>query len=679
MPKAKFEVLADFDQDGLFANVSSDITTDVLTAKMTRGKILVKQRAEAAVLELVMDNNDHKYSPSKTTSPLYPGNIPSPDVWALVGYPVDDFDASNGTNLASRKPSHDDKFDAWSGDTTDFEVDTNKLKCTSAANNVAVLELNEKDVFLSVRLTRTGSNSGLIMRYSDASNFLIVRSDGTNLIISKVDAGSISSLVTQAIKKHDNTSDSWSSATERRIFAELNGNNIRVWLDSVLHIDTSQSFNNTATKHGIGGRATDLADRWEDFGGWRSIFFGRIDTIDPRPEIDRQYCYIRCFDDMERANHHPVYRTTPTPPADAGEIITEILDAISIDSQAHQSTKANRILDTGDVLTTDTDHVRSMGDDGLTELYQVQDDDVGFIFVDGLRTYRYEDSDHRDTAPYTVARAQWEGIRVVGDETDKFFTHLSWDDGKERVENEGYFKYFRIARVSLAQVWRLEQDDRPAIKNGESLEFLAVGDGDLIASPTTPVATTDYTVNTQENGGGSDLTASVASALTAGFEGNFRLVKLTNNSGSDGFVTFLQLRAIKGTESNPTMARAENTQSQKDVGRRRFQHNAKHIDLWQTAQDRVKKRIEQRKTPKEKLVATMINGTRACLVEILHRSISDRINVVYSDMGISDSYHIERQTITLTEGGLKVECEWELQQAPGGGWGFIRWNQFNWA
>lgn len=56
----------------------------------------------------------------------------------------------------------------------------------------------------------------------------------------------------------------------------------------------------------------------------------------------------------------------------------------------------------------------------------------------------------------------------------------------------------------------------------------------------TPVATTDFLVNTQSDGGGTDLTSSCTVALDD--FGDTALLTIVNNSGSLGYVTFLRVR-----------------------------------------------------------------------------------------------------------------------------------------
>lgn len=80
----------------------------------------------------------------------------------------------------------------------------------------------------------------------------------------------------------------------------------------------------------------------------------------------------------------------------------------------------------------------------------------------------------------------------------------------------------------------------------------------------TPVASTDYTANTQEDGGGTDLTSDLGIAITFGTEG--AEYTLTNNSGFTMFVTLFQLRGIKILTFDPTTVISEDTTSQATHG-----------------------------------------------------------------------------------------------------------------
>lgn len=852
MATPKTEVLIDFNEDGDFRDSDEDVSSNVRQIDFAGGQIPVKHRVDSSLLSFILKNDDHIYSPSKSTTKFNRVKL-SPNVWWLMGYPNDDFNASNGTDLASRKPSHDSLFDAWSGDTSDFTVLSNKARTSVAANKTAVLDFGEKFGFVGVKYTRGGTTSGLILRYTDASNFLMVYHDGTSIRLGEVVSGTLTSLASATF--------TWATGDEKRILCELHGNDIRVSVDNAFQFSHTTTRFNTVTKHGIGGRATHVNDRWDDFGGWRSMFFGRIDTVQPRPIHARQYAFFRCLDDLERMSKHLVYRRAPAVPATAKDIIDEILNGANFST-------ANRILDTGETLTIDEFSRNAMGRDARTELFQVADDDVGLAFIDGNGYARYEANVHRipntNASYHNTVLATWFASTPNGLTTEIYFQDLLWDDGKDRVENEIYYRFHKINLSVAAQVYRLHEDDVPQILNDQTLTILVVGAGDVIVDPRPPIHTIDFllvstTVAASQSGtvsatgsaqfrlddtgatftstirdgnhtivikdasgfiakgvigtsdvdgddtrveiftddglgtlgysivsdsfsetdtpltysvhadlmeeedsnqgtvaasgssaftlddtgqnfvagdnkkswtdgkhmvritdnsgtratafiGTSDVDGdgtkvqlytdkdrgtlgyiwtekgwsesdtpltyaifNVTSELVTGFDGNFRQVRIINNSGSTGRLEFLQLFGEKGVKAIESMARAEHTVSQDNIGRRRVEHTTLHIDKFTHqnlspttvggAQERAKARLGARSLPREVVKVDMTNATRANMMQIIHRSMSDMVTLNFSDMGINDKYFIERKTISMNEGNTLVECTWELTAA----------------
>ena len=60
--------------------------------------------------------------------------------------------------------------------------------------------------------------------------------------------------------------------------------------------------------------------------------------------------------------------------------------------------------------------------------------------------------------------------------------------------------------------------------------------------------------------------------------------------------------------------------------------------------------------------------------------MSERVALVYGDMNINDSYHIEGWTTEIKSGGMQIDQTWDLQEAVGKGWTkSAHWTQFQWA
>jgi hypothetical protein len=110
----------------------------------------------------------------------------------------------------------------------------------------------------------------------------------------------------------------------------------------------------------------------------------------------------------------------------------------------------------------------------------------------------------------------------------------------------------RIA-ANTGVIWELA-GNTPSVGAGDTLTMFANYTYSSAPTPAinvvSPVATTDFLVNTVADGSGTNLTASCTVALSD-FGDTARLV-ITNNSGSTGYITFLQVRGKSLYEPNVT-------------------------------------------------------------------------------------------------------------------------------
>ena len=111
----------------------------------------------------------------------------------------------------------------------------------------------------------------------------------------------------------------------------------------------------------------------------------------------------------------------------------------------------------------------------------------------------------------------------------------------------------------------------------------------------TPVVSTDYTANTQEDGGGTDLSADLGVSVTFGVEGAD--YTLTNNSSQTMFVTLFQLRGIKILIFDPTTIVSDDPTSQAIHGVKPLTLNQQYQDDPTVAQDFVASNLIRYKDP----------------------------------------------------------------------------------
>jgi len=98
----------------------------------------------------------------------------------------------------------------------------------------------------------------------------------------------------------------------------------------------------------------------------------------------------------------------------------------------------------------------------------------------------------------------------------------------------------QVSATQLLWTHSIVEDIDPS----SSIEIWATFD-DPVTEITTPVATTDYTANTQSDGGGSDLTSDID--VTVYLFANSAKITVTNNSLSTAYLTLLKLRGKEAT------------------------------------------------------------------------------------------------------------------------------------
>ena len=663
------QVLIDWGDNGTFLAVDEDVTADVQLLTLTHVRDYQTEYMNGGVLELTLTNGDHKYSPSKgTITGLKPGRA----VWVRMWYPADDFNGVAGEQLAARTVNYDSDW-SWTEDIQNFDQDgvgEGAAQTDSTQGNgdcVATLEFNDADVTISANFTRgtdTTDHGGLCIRYVDSSNYAYVRVDGTNLDLRKVIAGVDSSVATAG--------HSWSTSTTKFLVVALHGTNVRVYVDNVERMDTtlSDAAIDAGTKHGL--FSDDEANhKWLDFGGFRSLFYGQVAKIRPRPRSGAEYCYVQCVDTFDQFKKHIPwsYNSNDTSPtAHINEDLGKILDSIG-----HGIGTTKRQFDNGRLLAADVDHAtealnvgrKGTDDDMLTLIYRYQDEEDGFIYMDGYGFLVAEDRNHRGATPHTVSKAT---LKDTYDGTNPGFEDLAWDDGTEGIENIIHATVTRgLVSAPNTVLWTSEQAKDTAVSisfNASEAKDLIMEfkDHDVTWRYTALTATTDYTANTASDGSGTDLTSQLTVAVVDGpqFSGKRRKVRVTFG-GTSGFLTKLQLRGHGLTLEDGTDIEDEDTTSQSDYGERKKTINCLWIDRDAVARTLVTNRLARRKDPKTLVEVTFNGHDKPTLRHQIARRLSDRMTVSHSDMGISEDFFYEGEDWEISRGAYKIKHTMHLR------------------
>lgn len=654
MAQAKWVVLVDWNGSGSFPVSAVDVSEDVIDLTLEQFRDLRTGYVEAARAELKLRNEDHRYSPPNSASPLHPHLKPGRALLIRAAYPHDGFSSNagspGGTRLSSHRPEMGSEL-RWAEGARGFRVASGggAAETDSAGGagvRVATLDLGSADVSFGCEFERganAGQHGGLCVRYADASNFLYVRVTGQAVELRKVEAGQDAAVASKTF--------AWAASERRFLQVVTHGASVRVFVDDKQLIDASTSFNSGATRHGLYSSG-DADHKWRAFGGWVSLFRGVVDTIHPRPRLGAQYCYVRALDDMERLTSVTLHtQVTAAYPQTSDEILGDVLD--------RSGAEAGRHMDGGAELVPRLWSPPLWGVRALDTIYRLQDEEDGLIYVDGHGLWRLESRTHRASAPHTAHTAIIEDTDGGG---HAYFSELVWDDGIDNVENSVFMHVRGATYQGSGVAWTLSE--QPYFAAGETKQFLAESsEYDMVIGHLRPSKNTDFTANTKQNGTGTNLTnqLSVSYPSQREYRGKGTLVRVRFGSTA-GHLTKLQFRTLNGYEfDDPVIVRAEDAASVSDFGRR-----VKRIDaIWTreaaTAQAAIDSRLGRRRRPHSVATAVLRNGSGANLSAMLQRGFSDRVRLRYPSMGIDADFFIEGRKLSVGEGWTRVECELLLQ------------------
>ena len=558
MAQAKWLVCVDWNDDGDFSDANEDVTPDVLGLDLEHFRDLASERIEAARLELELANDDHKYSPPNTSSPLSGDLKPGRTIWLRAAYPFDSFTDAAGTQLADHDLDYDTGF-AWSEHLQGFDIAPSGTAAETdgvqgSGDYVATVDFGQSDVSFGCDFTRgtdSTDHGGLCFRYSNTTNYLYLRVTGAAIEVRKVDAGADSQIAS--------ATHTWSASTTKFLQVALHGDSIRVFINHLEVVDTTSSFNTAATRHGL--FSDDQADHtWDNFGGWVSLFHGAIDAIHPRPRKGAEYCYVRALDEMERLSSVTLYTYASSQlPQSSDDILEDILDYADVDP-------ARRQLDTGTTLVPASWSPSIWGVKATAEIHRLQYEEDGFVYVDGHGYWRLENRSHRTAAPHTGSLAT---VKESDDGTNPYFSELVWDDGAENIENMVFMRIRNATNQGAQTAWALSE--KPQFASSETKDFLAESKTyDIVGGQVTPVENTDYDANTQQDGLGTDISSelTVSHPNTADFNGKGTFVRVKFGATA-GYLTLLKLRTLNAlTYDDPVLLLAEDASSKSAHGER---------------------------------------------------------------------------------------------------------------
>ena len=674
MPLAKFKVFTDWDADLDWNDANEELTADVRRLVFEHFRDLHTDYMEAATVQVELRNDTHKYSPPKGTIPTA-NLVPGRALWVQAWYPWDDFSGASGS-LVDHTPDRDSNY-AWtnySGGTNGFVLTSTGDARIAGTSTMTIMGLNFSDpeVEVAAYLTPTGlgtANPGLVGRLVNGANYLWVEMPAAGTLeLHRMSAGLGVTLATGTL--------TWNEGTKKHLAFQLHGTWGRVIVDNAVIVATSIDSGtiNTGTVHGLFHRGTaPTGNLWHEFGGYRSLFYGPIDSITPRPERGNEHCVLVGMDLWEQFKGHKLRFANTTGTADrrSDQILSELLDTMD-HGKPWAGGAAPENLENGATVLVVTagqpDGLKSVDDDLLTAIYRLQDEEDGFIYQDGHGHMTFEKLAHRSTAPHTASVGTFKDSSTG---TSMVYAGFEWSDGRENVENQWTMAVTPGTKGGSGTVVWSHPGASPTsvliFGSGTADRFyLAELTGTLTAADAwvTPSATTDYQAFTDAAGIGTNITAGVTVTFASAqqYAGRWKLLQVSWGTTTAGYLTKFQLRATPRTEGDVTEFYDDNATSIATYGARPKRFAAQYIDRDYLADALLGNRATHRKDPRTLLRLAVPPVTRATVSGMIQRRLSDRVTVLYSTMGVTGDYYIEGYAWDVSDGETQLLVTYQLRK-----------------
>lgn len=339
-----------------------------------------------------------------------------------------------------------------------------------------------------------------------------------------------------------------------------------------------------------------------------------------------------------------------------GDAITAVLDAIDWPA-------ALRDIDTGN--TTMLRWFPAPNETAFSMLRAIEETEAGFLRETKDGKIAFEDRHHRLTGVHLTSQAEYsddpaDDIHPMaashGDPLRELYNVITAESDEWEVQ-------------ALAVLWE-HPEYAPGwnaiIKAGQSYTVQATfpnktsnEDAVSVDAWTTPVATTDYTFNSELDGSGSNLTANISVSVVK--TAHAMDITYTNNGAIDGALRGVQARGTELRIIRVANISEADAISQIVFGTREYSIPAKFLPSTEEARDRALAELSVRAWPL--LIISMrlsasVNSIHK--LDLLQRDVSERVTIDFdgvSGLYITEDYFIEHLKHSYSNAEHVVEME----------------------
>ena len=290
---------------------------------------------------------------------------------------------------------------------------------------------------------------------------------------------------------------------------------------------------------------------------------------------------------------------------------------------------------------------------GLETIQNLCDSERGIFLISNDGKAKFEDRHHRYKSPHNAV------VLSIDNNSMRDFVP---DRNYNLLFNDILIKAHPIQVKASAELWYLR--DTISIVAGDSTSIDAeYSDPDtgqkVIAAVNvvTPVATTDYTANSQPDGLGTDLTTDMTIRFVK--LDKTAKIEIANNAAITAYITFFRIRGQAVVSYDVAPRTASDSTSQMTYGKRTLD-----LDLiWQqrssVAKDFADYLLSQLKAPLDLVEVMIFPHTDALETQMFLREISDRVSVAETLSEMDDEFYIEGLNHFIKP-GIIHETHWKL-------------------
>lgn len=333
-------------------------------------------------------------------------------------------------------------------------------------------------------------------------------------------------------------------------------------------------------------------------------------------------------------------------------------------------------LRTGDLIhallvsAASTGAARSI-DDGLTALAYAGDTWWnGIMALDGIREAA-EAEGGRFFTQRDGTLTFYDRHRLIRDTTvraafDGGGAALEYDHGGGLVNCVRLLIRPRVLGVDQTPVWTLSTSHRVPVGISSMIASFRSADGQPIGSVHVYDMTpgTDYSVNTQRDGSGADVTAQVALTFDS-VAATGVLVRITNNSGVTAYLQAgAQILGQPLIASEVQVVEARDLAGMDAHGPRALVRHVPLLDAVAGADVMARAELDRRRTPRTALRSLRVTG-HSHAADALTLTLLDSIRISDAHSGHDGYYRIISEAHRLERGGLHHRVTWGLEPDDG--------------